>query len=221
MAPSTRANSGLDEATQQFLSAQVQQQMNAVVEVLSVRLQAMVDAAMGTNNRNASEGTIFMVDNVADNLKVQLASLHLFDVASMWHRQYIRAMGGNVPWDNYRAAILQRFGNAFDDPLAKIKNVRHITTIEDYHNSFDKLINRVDFPVDQLVSFYIVGLQTDVELAVRMFRPQSLAEAYHLSKVQEDANKANKQKYKAPLLPTPRFLTNRNAYIPQTSEVVK
>ncbi|GKB88978.1 hypothetical protein Tco_0961250 [Tanacetum coccineum] len=65
--------------------------------------------------------------------------------------QCIRAMGGNVPWDNYRNTILQRFGNAFDDPLAEIKNVRHVTTIEDYQNAFDKLINKVDFPIDQLV----------------------------------------------------------------------
>ncbi|GKC48035.1 retrotransposable element Tf2 [Tanacetum coccineum] len=80
-------------------------------------------------------------------------------------------MGGNVPLDNYRNTILQRFGNAFDDSLAEIKNVRHVTTIEDYQNAFDK--------------------------------PQSLAEAYHLSKVQEATIKVNRQKYKAQLLPTP------------------
>ncbi|GKA46850.1 putative mitochondrial protein [Tanacetum coccineum] len=120
----------------------------------------------------------FLVDNVADNLKVQLASLHLFDVASIWNRQYTRPMGENVHWNNYRNAILQRFGNTFDDPVVEIKNVRHVTTIEDYQNAFDKLISRVDLPVDQLISFYNVGLQTDVKLAVRMFRPRTLVEAY-------------------------------------------
>ncbi|GKC45021.1 retrotransposable element Tf2 [Tanacetum coccineum] len=227
MAPSTRANSGgLDEATQQFLSTQVEQKMNAVVKVLSVRLQSMVDATTRNNNRtlettrNASEGTS---RNPSSSQFTRMAKIEFPKFGGDDVRGWVYKLCGidNVPWDNYRVVILQRFGNAFDDPLAKIKNVRHVTTINDYQNSFDKIISRVDLHVDQLVSFYIARLQTNIELAVRMFRPQSLAEAYHLSKVQEAANKANKQKYKAPLLPTPRFVTNRNAYTPQTNEVVK
>ncbi|GKC87848.1 hypothetical protein Tco_1148497, partial [Tanacetum coccineum] len=154
--------------------------MNAVVKVLSVRLQAMVDAAMGNNNRtlettrNASEGTSRNPPSsqFTRMTKIEFPKFGGDDVRG-WVYKY------NVPWGNYRAAILQRFGNAFDDPLAEIKNVRHVTTIKDYQNSFDKLISRVDFPVDHLVSFYIDRLQTDMELAIRMFRPQSLVEAYH------------------------------------------
>nr|GFA71753.1 hypothetical protein [Tanacetum cinerariifolium] len=88
----------------------------------------------------------FLVDNVVDNLKVHLAFLHLFDVASMWRRQYLRENGVDVPWDTYKRAILKRFGNAFDDPLAELKNIRQVTTIEDYQNAFDKLVSKVDFP---------------------------------------------------------------------------
>ncbi|GJV16675.1 hypothetical protein Tco_1361998, partial [Tanacetum coccineum] len=33
----------------------------------------------------------------------------------------------------------------------------------------------------------------DVELAVRMFKPNTLAEVYHLSKIQQADNKVNKQ----------------------------
>ncbi|GJV88755.1 hypothetical protein Tco_1532693 [Tanacetum coccineum] len=51
MAPQTRNTGSLDAITHQFLSAQVTQQMNAILETLTVRLQAMVDAAMGNNNR--------------------------------------------------------------------------------------------------------------------------------------------------------------------------
>nr|GEX15352.1 putative mitochondrial protein [Tanacetum cinerariifolium] len=172
MAHSTRANSGgLNEATQQFLSAQVEQKMNAVVEVLSVRLQAMVDAAMRNNNRtletnrNAGEGTSKNAPSsqFTRMTKIDFPKIRSDDVRG-W-LQYIRAMGENVPWDNYRVVILKRFGNAFDDPLAEFKNVRHVTTIEDYQNSFDKLISRVDLLVDQLVNFYIAGLQIVVELA--------------------------------------------------------
>nr|GFA16297.1 gypsy/Ty3 retroelement polyprotein [Tanacetum cinerariifolium] len=101
--------------------------------------------------------------------------------------------GVDVPWDTYKRAILQRFRNAFDDPLAELKNIRQVTTIEDYQNAFDKLVSKVDF----------------------------LEEAYHFSKVQEAAIKANKQRYRTPLLPTAKFITNPNTYTPQSSVVVK
>nr|GEZ49393.1 hypothetical protein [Tanacetum cinerariifolium] len=94
----------------------------------------------------------FVIDSVSDPHKAQLTSIHLFDIASIWHRQFIKAIDEN--------------------------NVRHVGTIEEYQNAFDKLISRVDLLVDQHISFYIVGLQTDVELAVKMFRPRTLAEVY-------------------------------------------
>ncbi|GKA29539.1 hypothetical protein Tco_0715784 [Tanacetum coccineum] len=53
----------------------------------------------------------------------------------------------------------------------------------------DKLISRVDLPIDQQISFHIDGLQIDVKLAVMMFKPKTLAEMYQLSKIQEVANK--------------------------------
>nr|GEV51946.1 retrotransposable element Tf2 [Tanacetum cinerariifolium] len=77
--------------------------------------------------------------------------------------------------DPHKEAIMQRFGSPYDDPMGDIKNLRHTA-----------------------------GLQNDVEMAVRMFRPKTLAEVYHLSKVQEAAIKVNKQKYRPPLLPAPR-----------------
>ncbi|GKD58669.1 gypsy/ty3 retroelement polyprotein, partial [Tanacetum coccineum] len=164
MAPNTYSNDGLDKVTQQFLSTQIADQVNGTIETLAVRIHAMVDASVAL---------------AWGKEQVHLASLHLFDVASMWHRQYLRENGVDVPWETYKRAILQRFGNAFDDPMVELKNVRQVTTIEDYQNAFDKLISRV----------------------------------------QEAAIKVNKQSYKAPLLPTPKFITNHNNYTPQTSAI--
>ncbi|GKA21520.1 hypothetical protein Tco_0701509 [Tanacetum coccineum] len=48
----------------------------------------------------------------------------------------------------------------------------------------------------------MVGLPIDNELVVRMFKPQILATAYSLSKLQVATNEAVKKKYKAPLLHT-------------------
>ncbi|GKC55630.1 hypothetical protein Tco_1083228 [Tanacetum coccineum] len=50
-------------------------------------------------------------------------------------------------------------------------NLRHVDTIEVYQNAFDKLISRVDSTEDQQRSFYIAGLQNDVDLAVSALGP--------------------------------------------------
>ncbi|GJU04141.1 hypothetical protein Tco_1114479 [Tanacetum coccineum] len=58
---------------------------------------------------------------------------------SMQFTRFMRLLGSDtVPWLVYRGAILQRFRNSFDDPLA------------------------------EAISFYMAGLPTDVELAVRI-----------------------------------------------------
>ncbi|GJV76968.1 retrotransposon-related protein [Tanacetum coccineum] len=163
----------------------------------------------------------FEIDQVSDSHKVQLASIHLYDTASLWHRQFVKLMGENASWNSFKEAILLRFGSAYDDPMAEIKNLRQVGNIEEYQNAFDKLNSRVDLPEEQQISFYIAGLQKEIELAVRMFRPKTLAEVYNLSKIQDAALKLNKQRYRPPLLPTPRFITNQNTQSPQNSVVVK
>lgn len=72
----------------------------------------------------------YKVDNVADESKVNLISIHLYDIALMWHREFIRIMRYNVTWPMYREAILQRFGLAYYDPLAEIKKLKHKGTVQ-------------------------------------------------------------------------------------------
>ncbi|PWA55521.1 hypothetical protein CTI12_AA426720 [Artemisia annua] len=113
----------------------------------------------------------FRVDNIQDDNKVNLVSIHLSDLALMWHRQFVRHLGEDVPWNVYREAILKRFGSVYDDPLGEIKKLK----------------------------------QSEIELAVRMFRPRSLADLYGLCKLEEAKLNVNKLKYRPPILPTPRF----------------
>nr|GFA28398.1 hypothetical protein [Tanacetum cinerariifolium] len=130
-------------------------------------------------------------------------------------------MGESACWNSFKEAIMQRFDSTYDDPIGVIRNLRHTSSIEEYQNAFDRFLSRIDLPEDQQVSCYIAGLQNDVELVVRMFRTKTLAEVYYLSKVQEAAIKVNKQKYRPPLLPTPRFITNNNTHTPQNSTTGK
>nr|GEZ42717.1 integrase, catalytic core [Tanacetum cinerariifolium] len=120
--------------------------------------------------------------------------------------KFMRLLGSDVvPWSVYRGAIMQRFGNSFNDPLGELKNCKFENSIEDYHNSFDKLLSKVDIREDRAISFYMAGLPTDIELVVMIFKPQTLSIAYSLSKLQVETNEATKKKNKAPLFPTPKF----------------
>ncbi|GJX79204.1 putative mitochondrial protein [Tanacetum coccineum] len=110
----------------------------------------------------------FKVDNIADDQKVNLISIHLHDLALMWHRQFVRIMGENMGWPVYRQ--------------------------------------------EQMISFFIVGLQNDIKVAVRMFKPRSLAELYGLAKLQEANLNAMRNKTRTPLLPTPRFTQSNSPY---------
>ncbi|GKF93223.1 gypsy/ty3 retroelement polyprotein [Tanacetum coccineum] len=103
----------------------------------------------------------FKVDGVAEDQKVNLISIHLHDIALMWHRQFVRLMGDNVPWGAYRQAILQRFGLAYDDPLAEIKKVKHVKTVQEYIDEYDKLLCRVELSEEQSISFFLAGLQNE------------------------------------------------------------
>ncbi|GJU24921.1 hypothetical protein Tco_1163542 [Tanacetum coccineum] len=56
----------------------------------------------------------FEIDHVVDPYKVQLASKHLYDTASLWHRQFVKLMGENASWNSYKEAIMLRVGNVDD-----------------------------------------------------------------------------------------------------------
>ncbi|GKE95612.1 hypothetical protein Tco_1580467 [Tanacetum coccineum] len=100
----------------------------------------------------------FMVDNVPYGQKVSLVSIYLFDIALVWHRQFMRLIGDIVPWLVYRGAIMQRFGNSFDDPLVELKNCKFETSLEDYQNAYDKLLSMIDISEEQAISFYMAHL---------------------------------------------------------------
>ncbi|GJU93992.1 retrotransposon-related protein [Tanacetum coccineum] len=113
----------------------------------------------------------FLIDSIAEDQKVRLLSVHLFDKALLWHRQFIKVHGDNVTWPVYRDAIVQRFGTVFDDPM-------------------------VDISVEHSISLYLGGLPTEIEMGVRMFKPRTLTDAYCLTNLQEATLNAVKKKSK-------------------------
>ncbi|GKA48286.1 retrovirus-related pol polyprotein from transposon TNT 1-94 [Tanacetum coccineum] len=113
-------------------------------EEVTVTIQNEIVAALS----GPAEDTLRRNGERTNPHKVQLALIHLYDTASLWHRQFVKLMGENASWNSFKEAILLRFRSSYDDPMAKIKNLRHVGTIEEYQNNFDKLNSRVDLPED-------------------------------------------------------------------------
>ncbi|GKB80701.1 hypothetical protein Tco_0947596 [Tanacetum coccineum] len=138
----------------------------------------------------------FSIDDIPENQKVKLIFVHLFDTTLLWHRQFIKLNGENVSWDVYKSNILQRFGTVYDNLVSEIRKVKYQTNAKDYQDAFDTLLSRVDISEEHAVSFYLMGLPTEIEIEVRMFIPKTLADAYSLKNLQEATLEAIKKKNK-------------------------
>ncbi|GJV82812.1 reverse transcriptase [Tanacetum coccineum] len=107
---------------------------------------------------------------------------------------------------------IKRFGLAYDDPLAEIKKIKLVKSVQEYIDEYDKLLCKVELSEEQSISFFLVGLQNDVEVTVMMFKPRLLVELYGLAKLQEANLNAMKSKNKMHLLPNSRFNGYNSTY---------
>ncbi|GJS60183.1 putative mitochondrial protein [Tanacetum coccineum] len=212
MAPVTRSldntsDDGVDDRVKRYVEDAVGE-IRRAMEALMTRI-ANGDVANGGGNRKPTQYSrmtkvefpkfsgddvrgwifrceqFFLIDTIPEDQKVRLLSVHLFDKALMWHRQFIKVHGENATWPVYRDAIIQRFGTVFDNPIAELKNVKYTSNAKDYQDKFDDLLSRVEVSVEHLVSLYLGGLPTELEMGVRMFKPQTLVDAYRLTNLQE------------------------------------
>ncbi|GKC49518.1 hypothetical protein Tco_1072263 [Tanacetum coccineum] len=106
----------------------------------------------------------FLIDNTLEEEKVKIIYVHLFDKALLWHRQLIKTKRENVTWVDYKEAITLRFGSL------------------------------VEVSEEHAIRFYLGGLPTKLEMAVRMFKPKTLSDAYCLTTLQEATLEAVKKK---------------------------
>ncbi|GJV36444.1 retrotransposon-related protein [Tanacetum coccineum] len=114
------------------------------------------------------KGWIFMceqffdIDDILEH-HVKLIYVHLFDIALLWHKQFIRLNSEAVSWNVYKKGILQRFGTVFDDPISEMRKIKYQSNAKDYQDAFDTLLSRVDVSEEHAVSFYLGGLPAEIE----------------------------------------------------------
>ncbi|GJW18248.1 hypothetical protein Tco_0025684 [Tanacetum coccineum] len=131
----------------------------------------------------------FKVDNVSDEEKVKLASIHLFDKSLAWHKQFEK----------------------INEDLKEIKNLSQDGTVLDYQDKFEALVSRAELIESQDISCFVAGFQQEIGLMVKMFIPKSLYDAYQLARMQETMKAVNTKRY-TPILSTPKHPVN-TAYV--------
>nr|GEX95434.1 reverse transcriptase [Tanacetum cinerariifolium] len=90
--------------------------------------------------------------------------------------------------------------------------VKHVKFVQEYIDEYDNLLCRVELSEEQSISLFLAGLQNDVEVAVRIFKPRLLAELYGLAKLKKATLNAMKSKNMIPLLPNSRFSGSNSTY---------
>jgi len=130
----------------------------------------------------------FGIDNTAKNLKVKIASIHLYEKALLWHQSFMktRMRENELHRKNIRMLLPCSLDQKpFDDPLAELMKLRQLGSVEQYQENFDSLLTRVELPVNYVISYFLSGLRDEIQNAIRMLKPQTIHEAYCLRKLPE------------------------------------
>nr|GEW01295.1 hypothetical protein [Tanacetum cinerariifolium] len=154
----------------------------------------------------------FKVDGVPNGRKIQLAFMHMFDVALVWYQQYVKKYHDNTLWEHFEVEVVKRFGVLYDDPIVELKNLKQTGSVQHCQGVFEALLNKVDLPEPIAVSMFIGGLKPQVRTPMRMFQANTLSEAYQLARMQEATNTILKPRYNTPLLLTPKQSTPTTTY---------
>ncbi|GKA40939.1 retrovirus-related pol polyprotein from transposon TNT 1-94 [Tanacetum coccineum] len=86
----------------------------------------------------------FTIDIIQEDAqKLMLVSMHLFDHALNWHKQFLKRNMDNVTWHQYEEGIKERFDHFNEDPMVKLKNLKQVGSVQAYQDSFEVLLNKM------------------------------------------------------------------------------
>lgn len=133
----------------------------------------------------------FGIDNTPIEIRVRLASIHFDQIAAAWHQSLVQSEQDAYvieDWEQYKVLLKERFEDALDDPIAELKKLQETEGITAYHAKFELIRMRVKLSESYLVSAYLAGLNTDTQMHIRMFRPNSVRECLLLGRLYETAH---------------------------------
>lgn len=108
--------------------------------------------------------------------------------------QFRRQLSKNASWEEFTAALLQRFGGEGRGTVyERLAAVRQKGDIEDFIQEFELLVAQApQTPEDQLMGYFLVGLRPNIRNQVRPHDPKSLIRAMEIARDVEEAMKDNR-----------------------------
>lgn len=82
----------------------------------------------------------FLIDDIPEESKVSLASMHFDGEASAWHQALVQEDEEALilrNWRGYRNRLKERFEEVLDDPIAELKELKETEGIAEYHAKFE------------------------------------------------------------------------------------
>ena len=122
--------------------------------------------------------------------KVQTVMIHLDGKALQWHQRFMRNKGAlkDVDWQLYAKEMRARFANnEYADPMSELVSLKQTTSVEEYYEEFEALLNLLHLPDDYALSIFVSNLKSDLSKSVRLFYPKDLTHALNLAKQMESA----------------------------------
>lgn len=116
--------------------------------------------------------------------------MHFEGKANVWYRFY-QSGRVNTPWKVFQADVINRFEDPDTrDVQDQFNKLSQEGTVSEYEDKFEQLRALVvtrnrHLTEEYFVSSFISGLQEHIKGAVKMFRPQNLADTVFLAKQEE------------------------------------
>ncbi|KAJ7942660.1 Retrotransposon gag protein [Quillaja saponaria] len=103
----------------------------------------------------------FRVDHTPEQLKLELASMHFSGRALEWHQFFLDERGTEgLTWEEYLQEMTIRFQRGvLAKPIIALKNLKQVSTVEEYNDEFEFLKNQCVIPKELLLDHYLGGVE--------------------------------------------------------------
>lgn len=119
--------------------------------------------------------------------KLEIASFHMEGKVLTWY-YWLKESSPVTKWDDFLEALRTRFGpSAVEDPVGAFTKLRQTGSVEDYQTAFKILSNKIRGVSEEFrISTFLSGLKDELRIIVTMFKPNTLAAAFGLARLQEE-----------------------------------
>ena len=132
----------------------------------------------------------------------------------------------DVDWQLYAKEMRARFADdEYADPMSELVSLKQTTSVEDYYDEFESLLNLLHLSDEYALSIFLSNLKPNLSKSIRFFNPKDLTHALNLTKQMEslvynlprkpfqsynNSSPASTTTYPNQQLPKPNFQMNIN-----------